>query len=109
MGFLTTIMFRNDSWNIIRDNPRKVVENILDAMQNHEARHYGIDYDCNLMESVGASHADVNRLFLQWGNSLCEIGRNNLSIDTRKKMLKVIKKMISDEEREIKRVEKNLR
>ena len=42
MGFLTPILFRNDSYNSIKDNPEQVVRNILSAMREPDAMSFAI-------------------------------------------------------------------
>jgi len=74
MGFITTIIFHNDAYEEIESHPKEVVQNILEAMNSHEDNSFSIGDHCNPMKSMGASHADVNRLFLQHGNTLFELG-----------------------------------
>ena len=110
MGYQTTIMFLNDAYSNIKENPEQVIENILDAMNNtHEqSKTYSIGCFANPMEAIKTVHADIPRIYMTWRNMFIEIGVSNNTIrdlKLRKTILKIAKNIIKRETEIIKELE----
>ncbi len=107
MGNLTTIIFHNDAFHDFKENKDETVDNILEAMQTRKYKTFGVGNHSNPMKSMGTSHADESRLYLQNGNTLFEIGYKTdiQDIKYRKQMVKLAKELIRAEERAIKEIE----
>lgn len=103
MGFLTTICFRNDSYHAFAENPDETVEDILMALGGNEIHR-------NSMIAMKPSHADIDRVFVQTGNSLFEIGYpsqlRKANKEFYKEVIKRAKSIIRYAEKELKEIEK---
>lgn len=102
MGFLTTICFRNDRYHDFATNPIETMEDILMALSGNEIYQ-------NSMIAMKPSHADIDRVFVQTGNSLFEIGyASNLKKTNKefyKEVIKRAKAIIRYAEKELKELE----
>jgi len=113
MGYMTPILFLNDGYSSIKENPEEVTNNVCKAMDdfNGKEQFYGVGNHCNPMSALRPEHADVPRLMLAHQNSLVELGfaselgkRLDL-IELRKRNLKIAKQLIKQEERAIKEMQ----
>lgn len=77
MGFLTTIMIRNDAMEEIRKDPegfsKKLLETIDEASMDGQSKGLGFGHYCNMATVHPSSHADVQQLYLHIGNTLINI------------------------------------
>jgi len=111
MGYLTTIVFHNDAYEVFKENMEETVKNILAAMQKYNSDSYAVGSHCNPMTAMGSSHADDPRLFLQTGNSLFEIGykTNVRDIEYRKYLVKLAQELVRAEKKQIALDEKKIK
>jgi len=72
---------------------------------------YGVGNHCNPMIVAQSNHADDPMLFLTYANMMTTFGhRNDISnLDLRKKLLRIAKRIIKQEEKEIKDLEEKLK
>lgn len=113
MGYMTTIMFLNDSYGDIKNNPEQVTKNILDAMDNMDepSKVFSIGSFSNPMKAYRSAHADVPRLYFTHQNSMNELGSNQNfnNMEYRKKILEQAKLIIKEEQRLLEKVEDRLK
>lgn len=73
MGFLTPILFRNDSVDHLKRHAEETMEQIFDACLDNKPRSLGVKGHCNPMESLGTQHADTARVIVVMGNTWLDI------------------------------------
>ena len=122
MGFMTTLTFLNDGFDQIEKFPEQFVNVIklgmygIDKHNRNSNRKFitthGIGYHGNLVEVAKSHHADDYRLYLIGQNMMTTFGYANDDIKDlklRKKLLETAKWIIKDEEKRIKKLEKELK
>lgn len=81
MGYLTTITFRNDAYSEFKSHPKKLVEEILDALSGSQIaggyNYFSIGREANPVILQKPRHADDITLYLHSGNTVTDI--NSLS------------------------------
>lgn len=107
MGYLTTITFRNDSYSEFENHPKKLVEEILKALNgiqiNRGFDYFSIGSDANPVILQKPRHADDNTLYLHSGNTIVDI--NGITEKTDRNEW-VINQAISEMEYQLKRLKK---
>lgn len=102
MGYLTPILFRNDSGQMLDKSPEEVIDAIREAMSSHEDKSYGVRYyrtrkwyqfwklkktvtgiDCNPIEALSTRHADQSSVIVFYGNSWIDLSKLLYSTWTR--------------------------
>lgn len=107
MGYLTTITFRNDSYSEFERHPKKLVEEILKALNGTQIAR-GIDYfsigcEVNPVILQKPRHADDTTLYIHAGNTVIDV--ESLTEATNKNEW-AINKSISEMKYHIKRLNK---
>lgn len=93
MGYLTPILFRNDSAQMLSKEPEQVIAIIKKAMSNHKDQTYAIHYrkprkwwqfwkkqewsgvDVNPIEALRTRHADENSVIVFYGNTWVDLSQ----------------------------------
>ena len=94
MGYLTPILFRNDSGHMLNKSPDEVIQAIKRAMMSHEDKSYSVRYvrkrkwyqfwkpkktvtgvDCNPIEALGTRHADQDSVIVLSGNTWIDLSK----------------------------------
>lgn len=128
MGYLTPILFRNDSASTIRDNPDQVANAIYFAMNNEKGSHYPIysyaprkwwqfwrdpkrttGVNVNPIEALGTRHADQTSVILFHGNGWIDLSEfiykknwGSMTIDQLEKYVKISQEHLTQIKRVIK-------
>ncbi|QHW35812.1 hypothetical protein GZH47_33510 (plasmid) [Paenibacillus rhizovicinus] len=118
MGYMTTITILNDAFDQIEKHPVEFVESIKLGMngidkfgaRNKEISNFGIGNYANPIDVARAHHADDPRLYLAFQNMTVAFGYSNdlkdpRHLELRKRMLKMAKDILKQEERLIKELE----
>ena len=73
-------------------------------MSEHESKDMGVTGFGNPMKAMGTGHADEARVYVQYGNSLFEIGYRDtgLNVNLRKVLVDIAKEYVRIEENKIK-------
>lgn len=112
MGYLTTVMLRNDCAHNFREDPKQLGERILDGMDRANREHKSVDaafvvgkgINCNPIEVQPSRHADDHQVYVHYGNTVfninpwCEdfkelVGRNP---DCAESFVKVAERMVKE-------------
>ena len=90
MGSVTPILFYNDDWDYIKNNPELVSKQILECMEISHKKRFG-----NHLMTVGSRHSSVDRVLLVSGNTMYDLDTNEgrSKIDFVLSLLKTIKKL----------------
>ncbi len=83
MGFLTPILIRNDSVDLLRENAQEAMNQIFDACMQREEDYFGVGNHANPIESLGTAHADEWRVIVVKGNSWIDLSRIAFSKDNK--------------------------
>lgn len=79
MGFLTTVIVRNDALHVFEDNPKGFGEAILEGINraNLEQAQVSVPFEgyANYIEVEPSRHADHHVVFLSMGNCVTAIGK----------------------------------
>jgi hypothetical protein len=118
MGYMTTITILNDAWDQIKKNPEQFIENINKGMSGigyfgerdgKTIHSYPVGNHANPMDVARSHHADEDRLYLAFENSLFPIGDNDMDcikdIEYRKRILERVKWWLKIEEKRIRELE----
>ena len=104
MGYLTTVLIRNDSFSTIREHSNEFVEGIYNKM--HEGGTLPLGNYCNPVEIFKTEHMDIPRVFIVNGNTMFEVKSNlknkEFAKDFYLQSIKIAKQIIKDCERELK-------
>ena len=114
MGFLTTLMIRNDTMEAIRQDPEGFSKKLLEVIDEAYASQEPIDLSfknyCNMATVHPSSHADVSQLYLHTGNGLINICpysndfKHMLSKNTNflKRSIQIAQNLITEAKKQIK-------
>jgi len=120
MGYMTTLTFLNDGFDQIEKYPEQFIDAIklgmygIDKHNKNTSRKFitthGVGYHGNLVEVAKSHHADDYRLYLVGRNAMTTFGYANEidDIKYRKKLVKMAKCIIKNEEKRIKELEYEL-
>lgn len=74
MGYMTIVSFLNDGFDVMRNDPKRVVENIINGATDYRKKHtvnsYSVGNFVNPMAVAKSFHADCPNVFLAGQNSL---------------------------------------
>lgn len=110
MGYMTPVLFLNDAFHVIKNNPNMVVQHVLDGMEQKTIfEEYGVKGHQNCMHVLQSHHTNLPHLILSHGNSMMYLGQQNHveNIEYRKMMLERAKQIIQEEERAILELERS--
>ena len=110
MGYMTVVSFLNDGFGVMRDDPKKVVENIIkgaaDYRKNHTVNSYSVGNFVNPMEVAKSFHADYSNVFLAGQNSLTmltDYSHNSISdMEFQLQRIKEAKQLLNQSEKRLK-------
>lgn len=117
MGFLTPILIRNDSAHQIKENSEEFAKRVYDVVCNFRPESLPLAHHCNAMESLGARHADVDRVIVVHGNTwvdlsseACEIEKtDSVYISYLEDCLKIAKSAVSQLQKKLNELKKENR
>lgn len=75
MGFLTTVLIRNDALHTIMEHQQEFCDGIEQAIQAGEARTVSLGGHCNPVEVKATRHADAPSIYVHMGNTLSEMSK----------------------------------
>lgn len=75
MGFLTTVLIRNNALHEIVTHPTEFCDGIEQAIQAGEARTVSLGDYCNPVEVKATRHADAPSIYVHMGNTLSEMSQ----------------------------------
>lgn len=117
MGYMTTITILNDAWHVIEKNPEQFVGKISDGMhginslydRKNSVHSYGIGNHCNPMQVAKSHHADDFRFYVTYGNAMVEydcFGARDIKLEFRKDIYKKLERILKEEKKAIREIEK---